>query len=372
MKNIGILLLTICILACQSETENMNNPIKDPTELKPHPDAINALEAYNQEMAIMAKSNKELKGNARTSKVGTPLQINAYAESPVFTDWSGKVQVKYFYGTFDNAQAHYDKEVSVSSDYVCVGGAAWTSNVEYGALLVASHPIPSLTGWRGSSKDHHYVDNHTLNVVAIGLKLDGVSPSKLRSMLWTQHRQVYRVSHPHSRAEIGLDQMIVGGGAKVVTPQDYPGNLLTSSRWNPTWPDGFWKAPGWESRSKDHIYLSRADLDAYTIAFYTGSATTLYSCNIPGFGILESIPTQSQPITVSTGYATATAYVPTGYVLSCPGGEAFDGQTSPGRMLSNIQVYLTSGSYSTATTKDHKIKASGTTYAHNIGLRLKP
>ena len=98
-----------------------------------------------------------------------------------YNDWSNTVHTIVVREQLGNYQSN-SWYADIPSDYVLIGGGAYTVNTETngGGYVTASYPDFNNNRWRASSKDHHVVDQHTLYVYAIGLKLDGVSNGSIK------------------------------------------------------------------------------------------------------------------------------------------------------------------------------------------------
>ncbi len=288
-----------------------------------------------------SKGNRSISGSgARTASIEN-------------TDWSGLVRVKLFYNEGTAQAEHNNASVQVDADYVLIGGSAWVTDTESGAFLTESRPDFNGNSWVASSKDHQNVDLHSLHVVAIGLRLVGVTSDVLRSYIRvTSLPSSGPVSSPSKSITIQLDEILLGGGVKVNVP---PGgsNLLVYS-----FPNG---TNSWTAKSKDHLVSSPATLDVYAIA--------IKNVDIPGFGFLESGISIAGP-QIGSGTQVAGSTIPTGWITSCPGGQAtFSGY---GRMIMDMKVTSSDPFAFSTRSKDHKRVDSGSTYAYAVRIRKKP
>jgi hypothetical protein len=111
-----------------------------------------------------------------------------------YVDASGTVFVKYFYGDVSCGDICYTSSL-VDTAYILVGGFAYTEGTTgQGSYLTGSWPgfasdYSDPNRWYASSKDHLNPDPHCLHVVAIGLRLTGMSAKTLRNYVkiwaWT-------------------------------------------------------------------------------------------------------------------------------------------------------------------------------------------
>ncbi len=311
---------------------------------------------------------------------GVTQMTAAYESGSEWSDWSGTVHVKVFRDTWYNSQWHTDRYVPVSSEYVCVGGGAITSQNGYGALLTATYPDLNLYGWYASSKDHKKVSFHDLTVYAIGLRVDGLTANQLRSQLEViQTTSPNEISHP-SVSTPGINdtngnrRYVIGGGAKVVNGSNDYGSLLThcASREDVSLISNNLTEYKWFAKSKDHFALDPAKITAYAILLPPGN-------EIAGFGTLQTIAAKGYSganpggylTPGSTGAVTATATTPVGYVVTCPGGTAVTTE-GPGRLLFGVIPNIYSSTQTQAMTTDHLVVSRGHTYAMSINVRKKP
>jgi hypothetical protein len=147
----------------------------------------------------------------------------------------------------------------VEPDFVLVGGGAEIENVnaaQPGALITASFPI-DLSIWTAASKDHLEPYPHRLRAYAIGMKIDGVTSSQLRSATHLYSA----ISHQEAHPEVNLvnpdteNDIVIGGGAG--TLYSGGGQLLVASE-----PLGLL---GWHAASKDHEQSDPGRVKAYLL-----------------------------------------------------------------------------------------------------------
>lgn len=263
--------------------------------------------------------------------------------SDEYTDWSGQVHIKIFSATTAPEKQHYDNwTMEVSDEYVCIGGGACP--VLYGeAYLVDSRPKTDFTGWLISSKDHVKTYPHVLYMFAIGLRIDNVSKSDLKSRLRIYTNTSSESNHPNTAVSVPLNYSLIGGGADI--NYDGFGCLLVGS-----YPSG----QAWYAKGKDHYSPDPSTITAYAIGIEKGT--------IPGFGDLE-INTIYGYSYVANGIGSNRLSVPSGWVTACSGGHAtYNGY---GRLIQALGI----GSIST---KDLMVSDSGNSYAYSIIIRKKP
>lgn len=319
MKKIFFLLAIIAVFS--SCEENANEFITDPGINKTTP------------LSLQAGST-------------TPFALNAAGE---YTDGSGLVKIKLFPGTVGPNQVNIGA-VTVDADYVIVGGAAWVSSIESGAYLTESRPDLASNTWRAASKDHQYSDSHVLNITAVGLKIEGVTPDQLKSYMQIFTNESGYSSHPNTSVAVPSNYILLGGGAKVNWSGN--GNLLTES-----YPIG----NSWMVASKDHKFASPASITAFAIG--------IQNVNLPGFGYLEAAVSAASTYS-SSGQGVISNSVPSGWIISCPGGQAQ--YSGAGRLIMGIEMSNYNPFNSTIRTKDIGTASSGYSYAYAARIRKKP
>ena len=245
-------------------------------------------------------------------------------------------------------------DCTVDSGYAVFGGGAYAEYTGPGALLTATMPLEDGRTWRAASKDHELVDNHVLTTYAIGLRLDGVNASTLRSQILRTAITVPPVpgGSPTPSGSIGFGPMGVGGGASTITAG--VGQLLTRA-----WAVG----NAWAMESKDHLTSSPG--------WVTGYTTTLNSTGIvEGFGAFEVQHVTGSGTLTGTGVQTTTGSVSTGWALAALGGAAFT-NSGPGRMLFRIGVNGDTRNI-IVQSKDHVQTSAGQTVAMWTQVRQTP
>lgn len=237
--------------------------------------------------------------------------------------------------------------VDVPPDYVLIGGAAQCTNIDAGAFITECRPDWPNNRWVAESKSHIDTDDHTLRIYATGLKIDGVTPETLRSVMIVQpSTPSSSQGHPNNYAWLPSGYTVVGGGAKV--NWSGWGNLLVQS--NPS-------GQGWFVSSKDHIYSSPATIDAWVIGIQN---------YIPGYGnisvkIRSNTHYSNSGVSIARIGPTLIAF-PDVFTLSIGAFENYN-TSGYGRMLEGISPTFPS---STAQSKDHKRACSGTLYIYEI------
>jgi hypothetical protein len=174
------------------------------------------------------------------------------------------VQLKLY--ECQSEEIYLDAELScpVDADEVLVGGGAFIPTRAYfysyfsSHILTASYPSDDLTRWHVASKYHHYGDekNNSPYVYAIGMKVDGLSRSQLRSYIQLNKNISGTSRAPQVVATVsGADYMLISGGAKV-NWTGYGSLLVNSYPWENSW----------VAEAKDHIYSSYATIISYAIS----------------------------------------------------------------------------------------------------------
>ena len=264
-----------------------------------------------------------------------------------YTDWSGQVTVSVSRWVSGPAQ-HVCTIGDVPSGYVLIGGGAYTQYSGAGGLLTASHPNTALTRWTARSKDHSSASYHHLYVQVVGLKLQGVSESQLRSHVDLERRRtLVAQQHPEIDVRAAFGYTLIGGGAEV--HWSGAGNLLTAS-----YPQGNY----WNARSKDHSTYSPATITAYAIGIRT---------YIPGFGYLDVDQPYSLNYPVGFGTSTRWATNDSGWVPACAGARST--YNNHGRLLTAMKF---NGDDVDVTSKDHSVADSGSLKAYIVQVRKRP
>jgi hypothetical protein len=177
------------------------------------------------------------------------------------TDDSGKIEVGVFQDQVPTAASKHELDIDVDEDMIAVGGGGIGSR-DPGALLTASRPTDGLRGWRVASTDHSAQDEHRLEGFALGLKIAGMSRSKLLANIRMVSARRGAVHHPEISAQLpGFVSeeergfLLISGGFEVLPNDD--ANLATAS-----YPEF---ERGWRSASKDHVTPALAGIDSYVI-----------------------------------------------------------------------------------------------------------
>jgi len=254
-----------------------------------------------------------------SSRVLSGYSISTVAEGPEYTDWSGKIHLKYFTESNYPYKRNWPSiRVSVPSDWVVVGGGAKAWGYAHdGGFLTESRPNATLTSWTGSSKDHINPDPHYITVYAIGMKIDSVTPSFLRSKLRIYNQTSPIANHPAIYASLPSNYLRLGGGV-IVNWTGY-GNLLTISE--------PYSTNSWFVKSKDHRRPSPCTITAYIIG--------IENISFPNVGYVQVDTTMQLEIAYPPGEAWICTTTKPSYALTGVGGHAHF--TESGRML--VKMY---------------------------------
>ncbi len=272
-----------------------------------------------------------------------------------YFDDSGLIEFRVYSETSGYAGSHTDRSATVGADFVCIGGGAlihdWTNNK--GALLTASYPSSNKKSWLASSHDHAVADHHKLTVYAIGMKINGVSESTLKSYIYHDDAPSMSSQYPFKQVNLPSGYELLSGGTKI--DWVHPGNLSVSSR-----PIG---SHAWYSQGKDHLYYCPTTITTYVVGILR---------NIPNFGTIDTNVYTAFTYT-NGGYSNvAISLNNTGYVLTGVGGSAMSGEigsnVGKGRMLYGLKPGSL-GRVATAYSKDHLYYDDGTTTVYAIGLK---
>jgi len=247
----------------------------------------------------------------KSTLVGNAAYVTNTLEGPEYTDYSGQIHFQVFSATSTKTN-HPIMTVSVSGGYAMVGGGALVYGYSgNGAFLTESRPLNPTT-WRGQSKDHIIADPHYLKVYAIGMRIDNVDPTYLRSKIHITYNVSSYSDDPWTTVNTLDNCLLIGGGAFDDYGLGY-GNMLKSSN-----PSGVqWAVSGGAYRRS-----SPSQITAYAIGIENISYTTV--------GYLQTTVNQTS-VGCLAGIAYCYAPVWDGYALTCPGGSSTNHLT--GRLL---------------------------------------
>ncbi|MEU5427668.1 hypothetical protein AB0H73_18995 [Streptomyces olivoreticuli] len=286
-----------------------------------------------------------------SATVAAPRSVGG---SPLYTahDASGRVTVTVFKNVSSDYREIWDnQEVTVGDDaMVAIGGGATAVEYPAGALLTASYPNDSRTGWIVSAKDHAIAQSYQLTTYVIGLKIAGMTRDELKNYLvYNSDGRAYG-STPSASSHLNSDtDVLLGGGFR--TYWNGWGQLATGS-----YPSG---PVEWTAGSKDHLHASPGTIQTWAIGIKR---------NLP-VGWIDTYPSYPVPSGVSN-HPSASARVQPGYVMTGGGGQVQCG--GPGCALWSLEPSIDNSGYQsfTARAKDHAEAATGTTWAWTIGIRL--
>ncbi|QDQ03758.1 hypothetical protein [Bacillus sp. BD59S] len=204
---------------------------------------------------------------ARDSMTPSANVVKAFAIG--LKDPDNEFEVKLFKNTVPKQpDQHIRGSVTITdADYTLTCGGARTIpiNDNAGNFLTESTAKDSNT-WEASCKDHEVEERATLEIFAIGLKLN--SPIlKLTNKLFLSGFSRDE-SHPSKVVSVPKAWNLTGGGAEIAYGSE-PGNLLTASFplmdiSDPTNPIQTWNVAG-----KDHNITSPAKIEAIAIGVKT-------------------------------------------------------------------------------------------------------
>lgn len=277
-----------------------------------------------------------------------------YTSTASYNDWSNTVHTIVVETIWSPKQQNYGA-AALPADYVLIGGGAYTNNTTPGAYLIGSYPDFTYDSWWAFSKDHAVANSHTLRVFAVGLKIDGVTKSALKSaMTFVTAQSPTPVAHPTSQVTVGAGYNLIGGGANTSYNTTWPGNLLTAS-----YPSG----NTWYVASKDHIYSCPALIISYAI----GIPSTVAGFN----GQLEVQWQRNSPVVYGSGIKDAqyALSLQPGWAPACSGGQA---TYSAGRLLTGLRPPFAGNGSFYMTSKDCNVGDSGYTYLYASMIRKKP
>ncbi|AZQ70256.1 hypothetical protein EKH77_02635 [Streptomyces luteoverticillatus] len=267
-------------------------------------------------------------------------------------DASGRVTVTVFRNTSSDAREIWtDQEITVGDDaMVAIGGGATAVEYPAGALLTASYPNDSRTGWIVSAKDHAIKQEYQLTTYVIGLKIAGMTRDELKNYLVYHDEGRAYGSTPSAASHLDSNtDVLLGGGFR--TFWNGWGQLATGS-----YPSG---PVEWTASSKDHLHASPGTVQSWAIGIKR---------NLP-VGTID--PYVSRPAASQrSNHPSSTARVEPGFVMTGGGGRvASDGQ---GCALWSLDPSIDNSGYQTFSVraKDHAEPGTGITWAWTMGIRL--
>jgi hypothetical protein len=282
-----------------------------------------------------------------------------------FTDWSGQIEVVVMSLPSPGTNGVNMLTATLPSEYVLVGGGANTSFAEpdKGAFITASYPDWNNNSWKAESKHHVHVDPHQLTVYAVGIKIQGVTPQTLRSVMTCTPASISNnVTQPYAQAFLSSTYKLIGGGARIDYGAD-DGNLLIFSR------PGY-NVEYWEAKGKDHVHQSFATIYVWAIGIEE---------YVPGFGYIDLLNDNSDSVVQPTAYGSTglLTQVPNpgnylqGWVPTCAGAISNYSGSNNGRMLCGFWPYGPNAN-SGASSKDINIVTSGSVSSYAIRIRKRP
>jgi len=331
MKNLLFLITVLLLLvSCSKENtdKNDNQLLKNPNDNKM---AINELIL---DSAARMNAGAYLKSPITQSDLDSIRKVTAIIHNKLFNSTTDTIEhytvSDYIHfvivqtTTYPYKYSNPSLAVGVPAGYVLVGGGAHafdnTSSAPItgaGAFLTESRPNGSLTLWRGRSKDHMVSDPHYLTVYAIGMKIDGVTSTYLRSQISLDSTVSSSANHPTAEKSVPSGYMLIGGGAF----DNYSGygNMLVKS-----YPKN---STTWYVEGKDHRRADPCSITAYAIG--------LNNISYANVGYIQTDYIWEDNY-VPYGYNHAETYVTNDdWGLTCPGGK--DTYYNLGRMMISIR-----------------------------------
>jgi hypothetical protein len=266
---------------------------------------------------------------------------------------------------------HPTLSVGLPIGYVLVGGGALAHDkfvsgsspnpvIGDGAFLTESRPNGAMTLWKASSKDHINPDPHYLTVFAIGMKIDGISATDLKSRIHLDSAtSSIPANHPSISKTIPGNCILIGGGAWDNYGTGY-GNLLVDS-----YPSNL---NTWSVQGKDHRRPNPCTITAYAIG--------IENISYPNVGYIQlSYPFQT-PYTISYnetsfGPLSSDTYNYNGWALTCMGGHVIYSPTGYGRMMMGLcpDMCFWPGLDAVLWSKDQTYQDVGSQYTYALKIR---
>lgn len=274
------------------------------------------------------------------------------------TDPSGRLTVAVFERQADTAAQNFrDFPVSVTPDYVVIGGGAMATNQPQGNLLTASYPSGDGWTWLASSKDHFLVEPIRLRAYAIGLKVAGMSREELKAALLVRSAASAAAQSPDVSVSLPSEYAMLGGGFFV----DYRGvgNLGVAS-----YPEN---AQTWRAKSKAHNGADAATLNAYAIGILRSlpgidTITTSINSLVSSTQAHPSTFVQAPAGTLLVGCgASAVATAPCTNIFAC------FSELTRGQLLWKLRPDATLTACDVGS-KDHRFSSAGTITGYALGI----
>lgn len=312
-KNLILCAILLVLISC-SKNNTDNGEITKTTVAKLNLDSIAKMNngAFLESVLTTREidSINEIKASLSSKQITTTINGQQY------TDGSGKIHLQFFYNSTTTAVHWPHIEAIVPSDFIVVGGGAYTFDWinQGGAYLYESRPDEGLTKWMASSKDHINSDVHNITAYAIGMKIDGVDPAYLRSKIhYHPVTSNQPANHPHASYTIPQNCLLLGGGA-----YDYWqtwGNMLVAS-----YPQSY---DTWYAEGKDQKYAEATNITVYAIY--------IENISFPNVGYLHVSSANSSSFSVESNARSTQVVTPNTWALTCPGG--FESYYSWGRLM---------------------------------------
>jgi hypothetical protein len=282
--------------------------------------------------------------SARTS----PLSATS-----TYVDESQTVTVTVTVCDWSAVAAHPQTTCSVPSGMVLIGGGAEVEgSAPGGGMLIYSLPATK-TMWMAGSKDQVTPYPHRIRAYAVGLALAGMDQGSVANLVTITRAKSGESRQPTVTATIPAGHVMLSGGGAVSSANNGAGLLLTES-----YPSS---RTQWTVSGKDHQIPDSGVADVAVIS--------IPSClNGQGAGECVFSTFTTAQTTVSTGYGTATAITPSGWVPAGAGARAT--WSTYGRLLTDVfPTNTTGGPGATAFSKDHNFAEGGNTNAFAMSIK---
>jgi hypothetical protein len=295
-----------------------------------------------------------LGGVPATATAGTARSLFSEPGTALYTaqDASGRVTVTVFKNTSSNFQEVWtDQEITVGdSAMVAIGGGGAAVDQPAGAMLTASYPNETLTGWRVSAKDHITQQSYKLTTYVIGLKIAGMTRDQLKNYLVVSPPGSAYGHTPTGSQHLDSNTDVMLGGAFKIDWSGW-GQLATAS-----YPSG---PVEWSASSKDHLVDSQGTVTAWAI----GIKRNLPVGQIDRY-VTPAVNSQQAP------HPIASAPIQPGYVMT--GGGGWVHYNGAGNMLWKLEPSIDNSGFQsfTAAAKDHNVPDPSVISAYAIGIRL--
>jgi hypothetical protein len=270
--------------------------------------------------------------------------------------------------------------VVVPMDLVLVGGGAVGAEYPSGALISTMVPTADLEKreWWVVTEDALTPQPHDNETYVIGMKIEGVSLTTLRSLVSWRYSTSTTAAHPSGQVvpPSGFEA-ILGGGARTFTPYPYTGQFLTASTAIPAVYGLCWQgvcgeslgATGWHTESKDHGISAPGSVTAWvssmptSVQVSTPSGPHTFQVQTFGRGVVSGVA--AHPSIVVAGRSGEFALTGVGAYVD------WQDYGWAGNLLWKVMPRADVAGVE-ASSKDHAYSSPATIQGYVLGVKLVP